>query len=439
MEDTDNRLRKSISLNKLVCSESSRHTKVLVTMDMDLYKKAIKLERLNAIYSEKWMLCPGGFHIVICALRCLGRTIEHSGLDEAWARTLYSSITVTQIINGKHYNRAIQAHEITLEVLFNLWISAFFKETPAVYEALVNVLNELIVSCRNKMNVNIAHQKVLKVIEEINLEKQLHDFDKTHNDFPLYKWARMYMRQVMSLLNFLSSIKDPDIYMYLASLENLCKYFFSYNRLDYALNITEYLARVNNTRTTDPNMWNLLKAGGFALKSNSIPFAGIAVDQGQEFLNKILKGDGGLRGITNRPAALLQFCLTASELARLALETEELIGVNPTPKQKQHHHLSSAKFIQRQNNVEVLFDTLEPCNIFESTSPQLYNVITKQVVTKEIEKDILNIETRGEKDMKSFVKDCICGSENLWAPMKKLEYFNWNNTCKKNERLKWCH
>ena len=57
------------------------------------------------------------------------------------------------------------------------------------------------------------------------------------------------------------------------------------------------------------------------------------MDQGQNFLNKILKGYGGLQGITNRPAALLQFCLTASELARLALETEELIGVNPTSKQ----------------------------------------------------------------------------------------------------------
>ena len=77
------------------------------------------------------------------------------------------------------------------------------------------------------MNVNIAHQNIMKVIEEINLEKQLYDFDKAHNDFPLYKWARMYMRQVMSLLNFMCSIKDPDIYMYLASLENLCKYLLA--------------------------------------------------------------------------------------------------------------------------------------------------------------------------------------------------------------------
>ena len=172
-------------LNKLVCADSPSHTKVLVTMDMDLYKKALKLEHLNEIYSEKWMLSPGGFHIVIFALRCLGRTIEHSEIDESWNRSLYSSTTVAQMINGNHYNRAIQAHEITLEVLFNLWISAFFKEKPAVYEVLTNVLSELIESCISKMNVNIAHQNIMKVIEEINLEKQLYDFDKAHNDFPL--------------------------------------------------------------------------------------------------------------------------------------------------------------------------------------------------------------------------------------------------------------
>ena len=133
----------------------------------------------------------------------------------------------------------------------------------------------------------------------------------------------MYMRQVMSLINFMCPIKDPEIYMYLAFLENLCN-CFSYNRLDYPINISESIIQVDNTRTTDPEMWNIFQTGGFALKSNSIPFTGIGVDQGQNFLNKILKG--GLTGITNRPTALLQFCLSASELARLALETEKKMG-----------------------------------------------------------------------------------------------------------------
>ena len=57
---------------------------------------------------------------MLCALRCLGRTVEQSGLDEAWAKDLYRSENVSQIINGKHFNGAIEAHETTLQVLFDL-------------------------------------------------------------------------------------------------------------------------------------------------------------------------------------------------------------------------------------------------------------------------------------------------------------------------------
>ena len=45
------------------------------------------------------------------------------------------------------------------------------------------MLSELIESCRREVNVNKAHQNIMKVIGEINLEKQLYDFDKAHNDF----------------------------------------------------------------------------------------------------------------------------------------------------------------------------------------------------------------------------------------------------------------
>ena len=51
---------------------------------MDLYKRAIKLQYLDPQYNNKWVLCPGAFHTVICAIRCLGKTIEGSGLDETW-------------------------------------------------------------------------------------------------------------------------------------------------------------------------------------------------------------------------------------------------------------------------------------------------------------------------------------------------------------------
>ena len=49
----------------------------------------------------------------IYPLRCFGRTIEGSGLDDAWQEAdLYSSVTVAHILNGNHYNRATEAHRV---------------------------------------------------------------------------------------------------------------------------------------------------------------------------------------------------------------------------------------------------------------------------------------------------------------------------------------
>ena len=68
-------------LNAVVCGENST---VVVTLDMDLYKQVVKLECLHPQFKNTWVFSPRAFHTVICALRCLGRKIEGSGLDNAW-------------------------------------------------------------------------------------------------------------------------------------------------------------------------------------------------------------------------------------------------------------------------------------------------------------------------------------------------------------------
>ena len=60
-----------------------------------------------------------------------------SGLDEAWAEAeLYIIVTTAQILNSKHHNRALDAHQITLQVLFDIWMDAFFKVNLTLQEEL---------------------------------------------------------------------------------------------------------------------------------------------------------------------------------------------------------------------------------------------------------------------------------------------------------------
>ena len=47
--------------------------------------------------------------------------------------------------------------------------------------------------------------------------------------------------------------------------------------------------------------------GEFAITQNKIPFTSIGANQAQEHQNKIFKREGGLHGITNKPATFLKY------------------------------------------------------------------------------------------------------------------------------------
>ena len=232
----------------------------MITLDMDFYKIDLKLEYISDKYKDKWWLLP--FHTSLCTIRCLGKTIAHSGLDETWVISgLYSQVTVNQIINWSHYNRTVTAHKVTLQALFDVWIEAFFHENPQVQRAINSSLDKMTDAFKlsddtNKQGaIQKAIQDMLVNSESMNLLKQLIDFNKRKETSPIYTHLRVYMRLVLSLLNFRHAVKSEILSLYLASLENLATYFCAYNRLDYAQNILKFTAKAFSARETHPDIW----------------------------------------------------------------------------------------------------------------------------------------------------------------------------------------
>ena len=65
-------------LHTVTCPDDP--SSVMITLDMDFSKMDLKLEYISDKYKDKWWLLT--FHTSLCAIRCLGKTIEHSGLDK---------------------------------------------------------------------------------------------------------------------------------------------------------------------------------------------------------------------------------------------------------------------------------------------------------------------------------------------------------------------
>jgi len=138
----------------------------------------------------------------------------------------------------------------------------------------------------------------------------------------------------------------------LGALEKLCTYFLAYNRLHYAQNIPEYIARMHQLETADPETWKEFASGNFTVNtSNSVPFTRIGIDHAMEHLNKVTKGQGGISGITSS----LRLCSSSvSQLSRLTEETKQLVTIADSATVQQHHCLSQAKVARQEQAITKL-------------------------------------------------------------------------------------
>ena len=76
----------------------------------------------------------------------------------------------------------------------------------------------------------------------------------------------MYMRRVMSLIQFVRGTRQRNWNLHLATLEGLCIWFLAHNRLDYVQNIPSHIARMYYFKTTNRQVWNDMEKGGLAIK-----------------------------------------------------------------------------------------------------------------------------------------------------------------------------
>ena len=93
--------------------------KIVITLDMQLYEKAMRLQMYREDCKDKWILRIGELHTVMAALWTIGTVISNSGLDGAWVESgIYGPVMTGKILDSKHMKRAVEAHMVTLQALF---------------------------------------------------------------------------------------------------------------------------------------------------------------------------------------------------------------------------------------------------------------------------------------------------------------------------------
>ena len=164
------------------------------------------------------------------------------------------------------------------------------------------------------VHLKLVYENSIANITESGILTTLEEYDISLSQQPLF--LRNYMKMYEALLLFVRSSREGNWALHLSSLDNMVKYFFAHNQINYAWLTPLYLATMTELLSNDTDSWNYLEKN-FAISKSQIPFTSIGSDHALEQENKVMKVTGGVKGLTQNPSGLYRFCLTAPVLNAL--------------------------------------------------------------------------------------------------------------------------
>ena len=158
----------------------------------------------------------------------------------------------------------------------------------------------------------------------------------------------------------------------MSSLENIIKYFFARDLLNYARLMPVHLAQMNAIEEDDPETWDSLKSAFVVVKSE-IPFTHLFTDQALEQEIKKLKGRGGMVGLSRDEAALDRLVTTTPHIARLVDQyLNEFPKSSKSSVRTEHYQLSGEIALRsRANALKIQHSIKQHCegNPFAVNTP----------------------------------------------------------------------
>ena len=166
--------------------------KTIITLELDLYKRALKLRNSSPELMGNFILRLGELVIVFAQCRAIGRYPENTGIDDAWLKSeLNGPCTIRQVIPCSHMKRALIIHEATLLAFYERYIRYLLKEYPNVLLDGGNSLLQSVVSLNSSFavgeleDINSIHSDFRNIL--LRMEEILKEFDDERQGNLQYK------------------------------------------------------------------------------------------------------------------------------------------------------------------------------------------------------------------------------------------------------------
>ena len=389
-------IRKSLQLKSIVC-----------VFDQALYAKASEIKWKNLVKFGDIVIRMGAFHTSCTLLAILGKRFGDAGLRElAIEIGIIEDGSISGVLEGRQYNRAIRMHKLTYEALNRLaWDS--FVECVGEKEEIFEELSECIEEMSNCIDTDTFHETLSKSVymRVANLFDEHQEFLKKENGDLSALWMS-YIDMVGVMLDILRASREGNWQLHLASIKTMIPWCFAYDKVNYARYLSAYYQEMVLLPETQPEVHEYMTSGGFCVQMGQLnPFGRIPVDQAvEETVNKDTQTAGGTKGFSLKDSALQRYYITAEYRTQFLRNMREMICLNES--KLDHPDLSKPRIALDESQVTSIVDILSNSwmNPFKLEEQDLASLSSGISAPDSLRNDLLEAYNIGNKEYETFKK-----------------------------------
>lgn len=387
--------------------ESLQLKTIVCVFDQALYAKAAgilwKHEKFKNI-----IIRMGVFHTICILLSILGKRFQDAGLRDLCVESgVIAEGSVTGVMEGRRYNRAVRLHKLVYEALmrlawkgFLLWLKEKHPtEMCHIKEALRNI---------DSFKGDICQASLAELLGSNSFTLTLQLFqvylDSLRNRPGLSAFWMSYLDITDIMLGLIRASREGNWMLHLACIRKMIPWCFAYDKLNYARYLSYYYATMTQLSENHPEVHAHFMQGGFSVQiGRRNPFGRIPVDQTiEETVNKDTQTSGGTKGFSLKPAAVYKYYLTSEYCSAFLRQLREMVGQGDS--QFNHPDLQLPRIRRDEADVESIIDVLDNCwlNPFSPDQCEFVSLSTAAVAPPDVSNDLLEAHEIGEQAYQVF-------------------------------------
>ena len=358
----------------------------------------------------------GGFHLTKSALRCAGKFVRGSGVEDVFIEcNIFGLKTVEAVMNGSHYYRSFDGLMMLRDALTKLKMRAFWEEnsvnncTTAV-EKLEKLRDALLKNSKTDSTVLI--NQLVNCNEVKKLITDIENFtEKCAESSPQSKYWLNFIRIMNTIKDFIRSERDADFFLNMQTLENLLPIFLGCDALNYLRYGSFHLELLKRAKITHPELYASFIKGNFVVKRTTGSFNAVSPDLAlEQTIQRSAKSSHGIIGQTKSAEYVAEWCLTYHEELAIANAYRDITNSNQlgNTEMKAHHHLRASKIKEINNHTENLAEYINSQGqgnpFIRENGGSVKNIVTQVYANEFIADKHCNFFEQAEEKYKEFHK-----------------------------------